>query len=104
MGDADVSQQRTRSAPASKAPTQQQQQQGGQEVPVQVRCFAAHYDGDEGLARPFSAAPSDRNLAWGDTPAGLEQLPGPTLRHRHESSRQMPPNAAASVRAHQQVS
>lgn len=102
MDDAGAEQQRTRSAPASKVPAQQQQQ-GGQEVPVQVRCFAAHYDGDEGLARPFSAAPSDRNLAWGDTPAGLEQLPGPALRHRHEGSRQMPPNATASVRAHQQV-
>ena len=80
-----ASQQRIQSAPASRAPPQQQQQ-GGQEVPAQVRYFAAHYAGDEGLARPFSAAPSDRNLAWGDTPAGLEQGhgQGPAHRHRHD--------------------
>ena len=90
-----ASQQRIQSAPASRAPPQQQQQ-GGQEVPAQVRYFAAHYAGDEGLARPFSAAPSDRNLAWGDTPAGLEQGhgQGPAHRHRHDMRHSPTRNAA----------
>lgn len=96
LSSADASHHRIRSAPASRA-LAQQQQQAGQEVPAQVRCFAAHYAGDEGLARPFSAAPSDRNLAWGDTPGGLEQLPGPTHRHRHEASRQTPMHTAAPM-------
>ena len=73
------SQQRVKSAPAGRSAGQQQQHQAGQEVPAQVRCFAAHYAGDEGLARPFSAAPSDRNLAWGEPPCqfGAAARPSP---------------------------
>lgn len=84
-------QQRIRSVSASKARSQrlqqqqQQEQQGGQEVPAKVRCFAAHYAGDEGLARPFSAAPSDRNLAWGTPPAGLQQLDMQRNAAQHQS-------------------
>ena len=49
---------------------------------MQVRHFAAHYAGDEGLARPFSAMPSDRNLVWGDQPSSSDR---PAMRHRPES-------------------
>ena len=52
---------------------------------LQVRHFAAHYAGDEGLARPFSAMPSDRNLAWGDQPSALSPSERPATRHRPEA-------------------
>lgn len=89
-------QQRIKSAPAGRAGGQQQHH-AGQEVPAQVRCFAAHYAGDEGLARPFSAAPSDRNLAWGEPPAGLEQPHGPAHRYRHEVRHSPIRNAGAML-------
>lgn len=53
---------------------------------MQVRHFAAHYAGDEGLARPFSAMPSDRNLAWGDQASGLQSPDRQVMRHRPDSS------------------
>lgn len=64
---------------------------------VQVRHFAAHYAGDEGLARPFSAMPSDRNLAWGDQPSSSDR---PAMRHRPESGQP----AAVQASAARQVS
>jgi len=60
---------------------------------VQVRHFAAHYAGDEGLARPFSAMPSDRNLAWGDQPSSADR---PAMRHRPESGQPAAVPAAAT--------
>lgn len=60
---------------------------------VQVRHFAAHYAGDEGLARPFSAMPSDRNLAWGDQPSSSDR---PAMRHRPESGQPAAVQAAVT--------
>ncbi|KAL0056004.1 hypothetical protein WJX82_006566 [Trebouxia sp. C0006] len=77
---------------------QQGVQQGGQEVPPQVRHFAAHYAGDEGLARPFSAMPSDRNLAWGDQPSSSDR---PAMRHRPESGQPAAVQAAVTRQAWQ---
>lgn len=66
---------------------------------VQVRHFAAHYAGDEGLARPFSAMPSDRNLAWSDQPCGLPSPDRPAARLRPDAhSRDQPPATSPTAR------
>lgn len=64
---------------------------------VQVRHFAAHYAGDEGLARPFSAMPSDRNLAWSSQPCGLSSPDRPATRLRPDAHirDQLPATSAA---------
>ncbi|KAL0031716.1 hypothetical protein WJX79_002877 [Trebouxia sp. C0005] len=90
--------QRLTSATGTNQQQQQGVQQGGQEVPPQVRHFAAHYAGDEGLARPFSAMPSDRNLAWGDQPSSSDR---PAMRHRPESGQPAAVQASAARQAWQ---
>lgn len=66
---------------------------------VQVRHFAAHYAGDEGLARPFSAMPSDRNLAWSDQPCGLPSPDRPAARLRPDAHvRDQPPATSPPTR------
>ena len=66
---------------------------------MQVRHFAAHYAGDEGLARPFSAMPSDRNLAWGGQPSSLPSPNRSSARQRPEHlSRDQPPATSAGIR------
>ena len=66
---------------------------------VQVRHFAAHYAGDEGLARPFSAMPSDRNLAWSDQPCGLPSPDRPAARLRPDAHmRDQPPATSPPAR------
>lgn len=60
---------------------------------VQVRHFAAHYAGDEGLARPFSAMPSDRNLAWSSQPS--PERPATRLRPDTHTRDQSPATSSA---------